>query len=293
MPPLELALQMAAPFLVERGIDPAPDGVGPALIMRLLFDLSRATPTYFRVLAEQPRMADALWAAIREWRMAGLTAEDLRGDAFATPAKHAELRALLRAYEAHLTNHRLADAAAVHREALCHLDVYLVHPDDLLLDAPDVMWAPLERRFLDALPGRRIAPRALEPPGLDHPRRLARLAAPAERVARDPASDADRLAFLMRPDAAPPPRCDGTLVLFRAGGREAEIEEVSVPDVGRELAELDRTGGVAVSRGSAHSPSPWFLGTRPVDAASPTGVESHEALSRRSGMPHVLRAIGT
>jgi hypothetical protein len=29
--PLDLALPMAAPFLVERGVDPAPDGIGPAL----------------------------------------------------------------------------------------------------------------------------------------------------------------------------------------------------------------------------------------------------------------------
>ena len=32
--PLDLALPMAAPYLVERGVDPAPDGIGPALIMR-------------------------------------------------------------------------------------------------------------------------------------------------------------------------------------------------------------------------------------------------------------------
>ena len=64
-PPLDLALQMAAPYLVERGIDPAPDGVGPALITRLLLDLPGTTPAYFRPLGEQPRMADALWAALR------------------------------------------------------------------------------------------------------------------------------------------------------------------------------------------------------------------------------------
>ena len=37
--PLDVALRMGAPFLVERGIDPSEEGLGPALIMRLLIGL--------------------------------------------------------------------------------------------------------------------------------------------------------------------------------------------------------------------------------------------------------------
>src|SRR5688572_33185966 len=37
--PLDVALRMGAPFLVERGIEPSEEGLGPALIMRLLLDL--------------------------------------------------------------------------------------------------------------------------------------------------------------------------------------------------------------------------------------------------------------
>lgn len=37
--PIDLALQMAAPFLVERGVDPSSEGLGPALIMSLLLEL--------------------------------------------------------------------------------------------------------------------------------------------------------------------------------------------------------------------------------------------------------------
>ena len=43
--PLDLALPMAAPFLVERDVDPAPDGIGPALIMRLLLELPSTVPS--------------------------------------------------------------------------------------------------------------------------------------------------------------------------------------------------------------------------------------------------------
>ena len=68
--PLDIALRMGAPFLVERGIDPSEEGLGPALIMRLLLDLP-TEPSYFRPLANHPAMAQALWATIRELRMAG------------------------------------------------------------------------------------------------------------------------------------------------------------------------------------------------------------------------------
>src|ERR1700684_1945603 len=74
--PLDIALRMGAPFLVERGIDPSEEGLGPALIMRLLLDLP-IQPGYFRPLASQPTMAQALWITLRELRMAGVRAESL------------------------------------------------------------------------------------------------------------------------------------------------------------------------------------------------------------------------
>ena len=98
MTPLDIALRMGAPFLVERGIDPSEEGLGPALIMRLLLELPREGG-YFRPLADQPTMAQALWSTMRELRMAGVKSDDLTADAFESPAKHAELRALLAAYE--------------------------------------------------------------------------------------------------------------------------------------------------------------------------------------------------
>ena len=49
--PLDIALRMGAPFLVERGIDPSEEGLGPALMMRLLLDLP-IEGGYFRPLAD-------------------------------------------------------------------------------------------------------------------------------------------------------------------------------------------------------------------------------------------------
>src|SRR3954470_12377385 len=108
--PLDIALRMGAPFLVERGIDPSEEGLGPALIMRLLLDLPKEGG-YFRPLADQPTMSQALWSTIRELRMAGLVSDALTPKAFESPTKHAELRALLTAYERFLATNNRGDMA--------------------------------------------------------------------------------------------------------------------------------------------------------------------------------------
>src|SRR5687768_8549546 len=131
--PFDIALRMGAPFLVERGIDPSEEGLGPALVMRLLLDLdgpqggrpdrrSRGEGGYFRPLAHQPELARALWSTITELRNAGVKPDDLKADRFTSPEKHAELHALLRSYEAFLADNKRGDRATVFDEALKHLD---------------------------------------------------------------------------------------------------------------------------------------------------------------------------
>jgi len=230
MTPLDLALRMGAPFLVERGIDPSEEGVGPALIMRLLLDLPRKGG-YFRPLADQPSMAQALWTTIRELRMAGVVSADLSEDAFGSPAKHAELRALLAAYEIFLQQTKRGDMAVVYQEAVKHPDWCPVKPEDCWTELPDVAWTPLQRSLLELILGERITPRTLSVPGATIPRRLSdrRVTTVAPESATTP------LAHLLRPqDRATSERTGSarqeslpeSIDLFHAGGREAEIEDV-------------------------------------------------------------------
>ncbi|MEO8678621.1 MAG: PD-(D/E)XK nuclease family protein [Vicinamibacterales bacterium] len=219
--PLDIALRMGAPFLVERGIDPSEEGLGPALIMRLLLELPEK-PSYFRPLANHPAMARALWATIRELRMAGVGPDDLAAEAFTSPTKHVEMHALYRAYDAFLAATRRGDMATVYGEALRHLDWCPIQANDCWTELPAAMWTPLQRRLLDTLPGERVVPRMIQVPGAAIPRRLA--AATVERVAPDAAMP---MAFVLAPGVA------GASVLalqsihlFHAGGREAEVEEV-------------------------------------------------------------------
>ena len=124
--PLDVALRMGAPFLVERGMDPSEEGLGPALIMRLLLDLPHR-PGYFRPLASQPTMAQALWITLRELRIAGIRAENLKPAAFVSVAKHLEFQSLVAAYEAFLATNSHGDVATVYEEAVLHQD-WWPHP---------------------------------------------------------------------------------------------------------------------------------------------------------------------
>jgi len=201
--PLEIATRMGAPFLVERGIDPSEDGLGPALMMRLLMELPE-DGGYFRPLADQPSMGEALWATVRELRMAGVSSSDLTPEAFASPQKHAELRALLERYEAYLASEKRGDVATVYAEALRHPEWCPLGKDDCWIETPDVVWTSLQRRLIDGLPGERLAPRACKIDGQALPRRMR--VPEVARVAIPPNSKA--------------------IDLFHAAGREAEIEEV-------------------------------------------------------------------
>jgi len=218
--PLDIALRMGAPFLVERGIDPSEEGLGPALMMRLLLDLPREGG-YFRPLADQPTMAQAMWTTVRELRMAGVKSDDVKADAFESPAKHAELRALLASYERFLATNNRGDMAVVYEEAVKHPDWCPIQPEDCWTELPDTIWTPLQRRLIDDMPGERIPPRALEIPGTTIPRRL--LAGSVVRI--QPEGDSTPLARLMTPNCQLP-TANCKLELFHAGGREAEIEEV-------------------------------------------------------------------
>jgi ATP-dependent helicase/nuclease subunit B len=230
--PLDVALRMGAPFLVERGIDPSEEDLGPALMMRLLLDLPEANG-YFRPLAEHPTMAQALWRTLRELRMAGLRAADLPADAFASPEKHRELCALISAYERHLEGHQRGDIALVYEEAARHPDWCPIQEADCWTELPHTLWTPLQRTLIDRMPGERIAPRALDVPGVATPRRLTTR---REAVAADPRLHP--LASLLAPR---PNRAAKRLSLFHAGGSDAEIEEVfrRILSSGRSLDDVE------------------------------------------------------
>ena len=170
-------------------------------------------------------MAQALYTTIRELRMAGVKAQDLRPDAFESSAKHSELVALLASYECFLKRNSRGDMAAVYEEAVKHPGWCPIQPEDCWTELPGAIWTVLQQQLIDAMPGTRISPRALNLPAAKIPRRMNQRH--VELVSPDARNHS--LAFLMSPadiDCTEARSLATTIDLFHAGGRDAEIEEV-------------------------------------------------------------------
>ncbi len=73
--------------------------------------------------------------------------------------------------------------ATVYAEALAHPDWCPIQAQDCWTELPRTLWTPLQRRLLDAMPGERLVPQALELPGVTVPRRLA--AVPVQAIQSD------------------------------------------------------------------------------------------------------------
>jgi hypothetical protein len=127
-----------------------------------------------------------------------------------------------------LARARLADAAEIFRIASGATAKLPVTPNSDVLELPDCCGSVLERDFVDSLPWRVRAFRVTRTPGVNPPQSWQRLNAAVVTVPTpaNAASDATRLAWIAQPADAPKALNDGAVTLFRAAGREAEIEEV-------------------------------------------------------------------
>ena len=221
--PLDIALRMGAPFLVERGIDPSEEELGPALMMRLLLDLP-LEGGYFRPLADHPTLAQALWATVRELRMAGVRrGRSSRPTLSHRPRSTRRSSRCCRRTSASWTSRSAPTWPPCTRRRCSIATGVPIQPQDCWTELPDANWNPLQRALLDGLPGERLEPKTFELPGVSMPRRLT--SPRAQRLKAEPGTNP--LAFLMTPgfvatSGAPKPEVH----LFHAGGREAEIEEV-------------------------------------------------------------------
>lgn len=227
--PAELAVRMAGPFLLEAGIDPNDDTLGPALMLRLLGEV-RAETAYYRDVDHHPSMAEAWWRTLQELRLAGLGADDLHAAAFVSPGKHAAVAAVVRRYEQLLRDERRGDLASVFEAAATRALYCPIGAGDLRLEWPHAVWPARVRAFIDGLPGHVVRARVLDVPGTRPSTRSEALMAPVEPIAVEPsvAEGASRLIFLREPERLGP--VDGgatpSSVVFRAGGQIAEVDAV-------------------------------------------------------------------
>jgi ATP-dependent helicase/nuclease subunit B len=215
--PRTLARQLAGAVLAAEGWRALPWGGGQALVARVLAGLPASVPRYFREESGQGP-ADALWRTIQELRLAGVTAEVVPGAVASTPAKAAELAALLAAVDRELRESRIADAAITLERAT--LEAARWNGSRILLIAARHPWTPLESRLIEAIPGARHPL-----PDVDLPGAAAAEAAP-RRLSDTPGAPPEPgapLAWLLAPDAAHPGVPRERIEVVRAAGHEAEI----------------------------------------------------------------------
>ena len=180
--PLDIALRMGAPFLVERGIEP----VGRRTRARahhatLAEELPGRSPRISALSPIHPAMArGAVGRAIRELRMAGVRPDNLVALTHSRrrPKKeHAELQALYRAYEAlNLGTDRPSEGTrppCTKKRCGTRTGARIQAQGDCWTELPATTWTPLQLQLLDALPGERLTPMSDRGgPGAAVPRRL-------------------------------------------------------------------------------------------------------------------------
>ncbi len=159
--PLDLAWSVAEPVFARRGVKRITRGQALHLVELAIEDMrERGGFRYLDPLKSPLGPAPALLGAIRELRMAGVSASDLDPGSFVDPRKGEEIRDILAAYEGGLTAGMLADDAGAMAAAL---EVLRDDADDITADGPVYLiphgaaFAPLTFEFLAALSdGRRV-----------------------------------------------------------------------------------------------------------------------------------------
>ena len=212
-----MVLDVAGPAMSTQGVELVPDSgclvIMDRIVQRLRQDLSR----YFSAVPEGPSLADAMFRAVRELQMAGLTAEDVRVESFEPPEKGADILFAMTQYEKELKARNLIDYPGVLKIAVRSV------PDaaDIMsgrvraLIPEDVELFGMEKALIEALPSSTC-------------HRLTVDAVPDGPAVHSGANetDAELLKWVLAPVEAPPALSDGTAEIFAAVGECNEVREV-------------------------------------------------------------------
>ena len=246
---LQLAMALAAPEMELKGLRLLRGAAGEAIVGGAFTRLSEKGHGYLSALEPGAGLIRTIHRAIRDLRVAGVTAAEIQETRFEVPAKGREIKALLADYEQELSSRKLLDDAGIlHaaaerlRKSLCSLPAGTV-----LLSAEDEReLSGLQRALWEAIPAACRVVLAVDQPGAESDagsrgspgiREERTDAAPSQPVV-EPGSasgisrkewtgtDAALLAWVLNPTAAPVPRKDGSAEIFRAVGESNEVREI-------------------------------------------------------------------
>jgi ATP-dependent helicase/nuclease subunit B len=192
-----------------------------ALTDRLFRDLHAGGKLeYFGRAGVSLGLSNALYRAIRDLRLAGLTSADVRPERFLVERKGRELALLVGRYERALEEDGLLDSAAFLAAAVRAAERTSFAPA-LTLCPMDARLSRLERDLVRAAAGNRLVLIPGDPVfGLERPRHSWPASPPGE------AAEAKRLSWLFAPREALDPGEDNRIEIFRALGPANECREV-------------------------------------------------------------------
>lgn len=212
-----LAIDLAGPVLAERGLTLLTPLAGTVMVQQLLSG-GELRLEYLNQNAGTWSMAELIYRALDDLRMAGIDPGSLEGSRIEPPAKAADLR---RAYEAYLAALRQADhidLAGLFELARARLAAGAAPlPASMLLLIPaDLELRGVARTFIEAFPAE-----------VRHVLHVDAL--PDATGGTAPAqvgSDRELLCWIHRPQPLPRPAHDGTLRIVRAVGEVNEVRQV-------------------------------------------------------------------
>jgi RecB family exonuclease len=192
-----------------------------ALTDRLFRDLHAGGKLeYFGRAGVSLGLSSALYRAIRDLRLAGLTSADVRPERFLVERKGRELALLVGRYERALEEDGLLDSAAFLAAAVRAAERTSFAPA-LTLCPMDARLSRLERDLVRAAAGNRLVLIPGDPVfGLERPRHSWPASPPGE------AAEAKRLSWLFAPREALDPGEENRIEIFRALGPANECREV-------------------------------------------------------------------
>ena len=201
-----LAMDLAAGRFAAEKVSLVPEFAATLLIDHLL---GEQQSEYLSHSEAGTRLAAALLSATEALRMAGCGINDLQRISFEVRGKGGDLCELLNAYEKQLEALAVLDHAGLFQRAIDRLETDPdAVPENLLLLVPDLLEPRgLEAKLLASFPQACCRPMPADDASL-------------------PATDIERLAFLVRPGEAGPPFADGSLQIFSATGEVNEVREV-------------------------------------------------------------------
>jgi len=174
---------------------------------------------YFGRAGASPGLVHAVYRAVRELRLEGLTSADVRPELFLVERKGRELALLLGLFERTLDAEGLLDAASLLARAARVAG--RTPPSSWTLSPADARMSRLEREVVRAAAGERLVLVPGDPVvGLERPRRCWTLPGPADLT------EAGRLSWLFAPSQAPPREKATGIDIFRALGPANECREI-------------------------------------------------------------------